>query len=285
VPKNSFNLGHDLGFHTDICALGVALAKVRCGFVPFAEEYNSFHDGVVKMEWVMGPMPNPYRILWKDWGGLFINSLGKEGKPRDDDTWKDETVFVTIDPEKQERVHQSRVKEGRAREWLRYRLEDGLVMAIAHEEAADIAHEEAADIAHEEAADIAAQAGSTPARLPTYKDNKDIAFEELQKPTMDKTEIDQMFDLFCRIFRWLPAERATLDQIANHEWFGDRNRRQHHASWDHSHPENNNNKNNDKTRTTTRRTTRTMTTSQGRVPQALPGTCRNPTDVEEIGAG
>jgi hypothetical protein len=75
---------------------------------------------------------------------------------------------------------------------------------------------------------IAAQVAANPRVLPAEEgceaEDEDVE-DDLKHYIMDKTEIAQMSDLLMRIFKWHPEQRATLDRIANHEWFGNRNRR------------------------------------------------------------
>jgi serine/threonine protein kinase len=213
APENTFWLDEKLGFHSDIWALGVAVAQVRCGFVPFAdEEYDNLLEGIRKMECIVGPLPEPYRSIWRKWNGPFINCQDEHGETRDDDSWKDESVLATVDTLEQESTLRSRVRWGRAPNYLHYRLQAGLIQNLNAEEAAD----------------IAAQAASNPALLPLYKWGEDciqLTFHDQVKYTMTGPEVDQLFDLLLSIFQWHPEKRATIDQVANHAWFGDRNRR------------------------------------------------------------
>lgn len=41
---------------------------------------------------------------------------------------------------------------------------------------------------------------------------------------MEKPEAKQMFDLLSSIFKWHPEQRATLTDMLNDEWFGERGR-------------------------------------------------------------
>jgi len=212
APEEVFEQGNLLGFHTDIWALGVTIAKLRCGFAPFAdEEYDDFLAGLRKMECIMGPIPNPLRTVWREWKGVFVNCQDENGKTRDDGSWEDESVFATVNTEEQASVEQSRNKEGRPGNYLHYRMHHFGLM----------------DIDHKEADTMAAQAASDPGRLPPYDwQRPPLEYGEKVQHTMEKPEIDQMFSLLNMMFRWNPEQRATLDQIADHEWFGDRSSRQ-----------------------------------------------------------
>ncbi|KAK4154916.1 kinase-like domain-containing protein [Chaetomidium leptoderma] len=213
-PEDIFRRDGDLGFHTDIWALGVAIAKVRCGFTPFADEqHDTLLEGLGKMECVMGPMPEPYRSIWNKWGGVFVNCQDENHGTREDGCWKDESVLATVYTDKEECARRSRIKEGRSPNYLHYRLQTGDMMQIDEEEAAD----------------IAAQAAANSHRLPAYtwgEDSRQLKYEEQIQYTMTDVEIKQMFDLFLKMFQWHPEQRATLDQVANHEWFGGRSRPQ-----------------------------------------------------------
>ncbi|KAK4236837.1 kinase-like domain-containing protein [Achaetomium macrosporum] len=210
APEEVLELYDSLGFHTDVWALGVAIARVRLGYTPFANEHDGFLDGVEKLECVMGPMPNPYRTVWKSWNGIFVNCRNDAGEPLEDDSWKDESVFATLDTKRYEETQRNRIGEGRPGHFLHYRMHHPNMMCISKQDAKN----------------IAAQAAANPRVLPAYDwEAEDPRVEDEVNYMMDKPEIAQMFDLLMRIFKWHPKQRATLDQIANHEWFGDRNRR------------------------------------------------------------
>jgi serine/threonine protein kinase len=224
APEEMLGVGRNLGFHTDVWALGVTIAKVRWGMLPFAldgHDHDTILKGVRQMERIMGSMPQPYRTAWKDRGGEFVNCRDQQGNPLNDDSWKDEAVLATVNPEAEELVRREREENGRSLFPLRYRLEGRLIMNIDDEEARS----------------ITAQAAANPGRLPTYRreEEDDDVEGEVQdasytpftpyEHSMPEDEINLMLNLFLKIFRWHPNERATLDQIANHEWFGDRNRR------------------------------------------------------------
>lgn len=219
APEEVFEQGQLLGFPTDIWALGVTIAKLRCGFAPFAdEEYDDFLAGLGKMECVMGPIPNPLRTVWKEWNGVFVNCQDENGETRDDGSWEDEAVFATVNAKEQARVEQSRHRKGRPGNYLHYRMHHFGMMSIDQGEADT----------------MAAQAASDPGRLPPYDWRRPpLEYGEKIQYTMDKAEIDQMFNLFSMMFQWHPEQRATLDQIANHEWFGGRSRRQSEAPLPH----------------------------------------------------
>ncbi|KAK4039468.1 kinase-like domain-containing protein [Parachaetomium inaequale] len=215
APEALFSLDNDLGFHSDVWSLGVTIAKVRCGLTPFADErYDTMLEGLEKMESILGPLPEPYRSIWKGWDGVFVNCQDENGGLRqDDDSWKDESVPATVCTESEESTRQARVMEGRHPNHLQL----GLIMHIDDEEAAD----------------IAAQAASNPGRLPAYKYGQEahrLSYEQQVRYTMTDAEIKQLFDFFLAIFTWHPEERPTLNQIAGHEWFGDRHRRRQLAA-------------------------------------------------------
>jgi serine/threonine protein kinase len=212
APEELLEQDQFLGFGTDIWALGVTITKVRLGYTPFACDTDDLLKGVEKLECIIAPMPNPYRTAWKEWNYSFVNCLDAEGQMRDDDSWKDETVFATIDALDEEEVQRDRVEEIGVGNYLEYRMNRTLIMCIDDKEAAD----------------IAAQAESNPRRLPSFKptseENPPPEYEDVVKYKMDKPEIKQMFDLLLSIFKWQPDQRASLDDILDHDWFGQRNR-------------------------------------------------------------
>jgi serine/threonine protein kinase len=55
-------------------------------------------------------------------------------------------------------------------------------------------------------------------------------YKRLVKYYLPEAELTQMFDLLMKIFRWHPQDRTTIDQIADHEWFGDRSKQKQAAT-------------------------------------------------------
>jgi serine/threonine protein kinase len=234
APEEFFEVeGYHLGFPADVWALGVSIARVRYDILPFIEglefpyevDEMDFFFGIAKMERFMGPVPHPYRMLWKadckvtfeppsdldeydEREGPLANDILPEGGVTyladDSKGWNDETVLTTIE-------------EGG--KWIRPLLSilrDDLEM----------------DITYKQGADIAAQAAANPGRLPAFKpvldeddwDDEDDGQVSLVQweYRMPDAEAEQLLHLFSQIFRWHPEQRATLDQIAHHEWFGKR---------------------------------------------------------------
>ncbi|GAB1311980.1 hypothetical protein MFIFM68171_02190 [Madurella fahalii] len=74
--------------------------------------------------------------------------------------------------------------------------------------------------------DMVEQAVSNPDRLPSYPDwaiSTAPQDDFLLKYPMAETDMNQLFDLYQKIFRWQPEERAPIDEIAEHTFFGTRN--------------------------------------------------------------
>ncbi|KAL2015400.1 hypothetical protein VTK56DRAFT_5538 [Thermocarpiscus australiensis] len=219
APEDIFERDEALGFHTDIWALGCTITKVRLGFMPFAGEADDVLSAVKKMESIMGPMPYPYRSVWKNWDGEFVNCQRKGEQDDQAVSWEDETVCATLDNQMQEQIRRSRIEEVGVWNHLEYRLHRGLAMIIDKDEAED----------------IAAQAEANPLRLPSYKR---LAEGEMFRHPFDKQihfklaepEREQMRDLLFKIFHWQPEQRAKLEEILEHEWFGRRNQEHQPAS-------------------------------------------------------
>ncbi|EAQ88771.1 hypothetical protein CHGG_05390 [Chaetomium globosum CBS 148.51] len=215
APEELFGQYDRLGIHTDIWALGVALTKVRIGVEPFADDlYNTPMDALQAMERIMGPLPEPYRSIWKDLDKVFINSQDEEGSPLgDDDSWKDESVMATVHTLDEQSSCKERFEERGHAHFLGFCMRSPRVMRITEQEAAKITNLAAAD----------------PGQMPGFSltsDQRGLKYEEQVQYQMPMDELDQMLNLLLKIFRWQPKDRAALDQIANHEWFGDRNKRQ-----------------------------------------------------------
>jgi serine/threonine protein kinase len=240
APEAVFRMDYSMGFPSDVWALGVSISQVRRSILPFATVESGFYPfeidnvsrfkGVANMERTMGPIPQPYRAVWRKWWEIMFavwkhhKDMFANPEPLSDESWNNETVLTTtMDPREEESTQSREIQEGRSFSWLEHCWHRELMM----------------DIVPEQAADIAAQAAANPDRLPTYKPLNEIDgcetqrggvwFEWLVKHRIPDTEVEQVIDLLLQIFRWHPEQRATLDQIANHEWFGDRNLRRRPA--------------------------------------------------------
>jgi serine/threonine protein kinase len=236
APEAVFSMPRSMGIQSDVWALGVTISEVRRGILPFAEAEGGFYPfvtdcvnrfkGVSHMERVMGPIPQPYRALWRGrWEDTFAawkhhKDMFANPEPLSDEDWSDETVFTTtMDPHEEYYIRKTEIQEGRSLSWLEYRWHRERPMSIVPEQAED----------------IATQAAANPDRLPTYRQLREIdgydspgggvLFDWLVKHKIPGPEVEQMIDLFLQIFRWHPEQRATLDHIANHEWFEHRNLR------------------------------------------------------------
>ncbi|KAH6627435.1 kinase-like domain-containing protein [Chaetomium tenue] len=212
APEEIFGWHDGLGIHRDIWALGVALTKVRTGLEPFDD--RSPMQALQTMERIIGPLQAPYRSLWKDLNNEFVNARDEEGNPLGDgDSWKDESVMVTVPTRYEEASRKERLKERGHPNLLGFCMRSPCATFITQPEADKIADLAAAD----------------PGRMPgfiTRFEQGTFDYKEQFTYTMPMDEVDQLLDLLMKIFRWRPEDRATLDQIANHEWFGDRNKRQ-----------------------------------------------------------
>jgi serine/threonine protein kinase len=62
--------GVELGFATDIWALGATLSDVRHGIMPFFLRSHCQHDYCKRIEEVLGPLPAPYRSLMRNHDGV-----------------------------------------------------------------------------------------------------------------------------------------------------------------------------------------------------------------------
>ncbi|KAK3296459.1 kinase-like domain-containing protein [Chaetomium fimeti] len=216
-PELLFNRHDALGFHSDVWALGVTLLQVRVGMQPFDQHDEEDPLEVLEcMERTVGPIQEPYRSIWRGMDGKFVNSRDENGEPLDDDSWKDESLMATVSTEDEERYRRTIFRECGSSNMLHYCMRMPNPMSLIKEEAAEITNKAAAD----------------PGRMPGWEDRKKSTPDSRPKGVqhvIPKEEVDQLFDLLLKIFRWQTAERATLDEIANHEWFGGRNWSQGHV--------------------------------------------------------
>ncbi|KAK4108974.1 kinase-like protein, partial [Canariomyces notabilis] len=214
-PEGLFALDQLLGFHSDIWSLGCTMLQVRLGFLPFGTFLDSFLEQIEGLEWVLGPLPNPYRKVWKEWDGVFVNhDEESEDCDSDDDSWKDdETVLATVptyqklelEQERAEKLEKERGEKVGDGNWLKYLMLKGHEMAVNKSKAAE----------------IAAKAQASPHLLPSFepKSERELYRGDGYRYTMTRDEFEQLHDLCQKIFQWQPEQRATLDTILAHEWF------------------------------------------------------------------
>ncbi len=210
APEDLFEQDDLIGFPTDLWALAASLCEVRRGFTPFASAAGSHGppDAVEMMETTLGPMPDPYRTVWWKWGFDFLN-CPPDGDDREG--WRDPSTLVSVRAAVHRYNETARAADGLPGNYLHWRLCQLVQSKVSKHEGADMVAQWAAD----------------PSRLPRNDRDRgeEVDYEDILRHTMPRDEADKFFDLLCGIFRWLPKERASLDEIARHEWFGDRDAR------------------------------------------------------------
>ena len=219
-PESLFLQYGALGFHSDIWALGVVLCEVRLAIEPISENdpYTSPGlEALLNMERIMGPLPEPYRSIFKEWDGKFVNSVDEKGEPLTDDSWKDESVMATLRRPGEETLLESLIRYHGHPNMLKSLMRSARHMVITDKEATHITNQAAAD----------------PSRMPGTSgilDEDEYSSEDELDYYLPVAELEQMYDLLIKIFRWHPQDRATIDQIADHKWFGDRNKQNRAAT-------------------------------------------------------
>ncbi|KAK3374640.1 kinase-like domain-containing protein, partial [Podospora didyma] len=208
APEATFKLEGKLTPASDIWSLAICFLKIRLGFEPFKSRGLTNQEGLINMETIVGPLPRPYREKWRGWEAEFMNCT-HDNPDECEICLADETQHVTIPTELLKKNGASRFKEHQTEDFLLYRLRCPQYTLIDEDKYLR----------------IMAQDYKTTGRLPTCSnDVKDR--DNLLMYTMENDEADQLYDLLKKVFKWMPEERASLDEIINHEWFGGRYQKQ-----------------------------------------------------------
>ncbi|KAK3334184.1 kinase-like domain-containing protein [Cercophora scortea] len=185
-----------LGVAADVWALASTICEVGLGHLPFdaSEEFELVKD----MEAVMGPLPQKYRPVWKDWELPFANG--------EDDL----SLPVTIGSDQEAVLRQSRARYGKPTHVLQFIArggwQDGLPMCITQQQADEILEQY--------------RRGS--GMLPGFKEDEDSFGMGIRKH-MSEAEGDMLVDLVMSVFKWDAKERASTTDLLNHPWFEGRN--------------------------------------------------------------
>jgi len=217
APEILLDLDAPLGVGADIWALACSIAKVRSGETPFGGGVTGI-TGI--LESMLGRMSE---ALCRAWDKLELSSDGDIVVPEGVDP---STVPHTISLAQMRRM---------ADEWEeRYGSRDCLEAIVGRLEivskpvwrthVADDGHEAGRDAADGEGPD--GDGGSTAERDAVPDDDADdgeadweYADASLQVP---KEELPVLCDLLRSMVQYLPEDRASMDQIMQHEWFGHR---------------------------------------------------------------
>lgn len=188
------------GFANDVWAMMGTILVVRTGNKrPQIEDYIGPESVLSFCEFVDGPMPQNYRVRWKEIGQKFKNDEN------------DLTLPATLEAD----FYHSRIR--RLKE-----ANDGILdymkEYVGDDEHSTYATQEYWDrLAKEEEYKAT---GLLPRwTQPGELDNDGIWY------TLDADEVAQLTDLCNFVYKWQPEDRASTKQILDHPWFGDRNKR------------------------------------------------------------
>ena len=209
-PEALFGSFQDMvGPAADVWALACTISKTRLGYVPFGDLGSHFLDLLKSMETNLGPLPRPYRDVFRAWDaedkGITIEELGEESD--------DLTVSVLVNDKLETSLRKRRYDErGGTGMHMHYLMLGTFPLCLETFEAQNI---------YEQAL-VLSQKQENVGTLPKYKPSHDagmLRHWQLYKYKMTRTEADELLDLFKKVFVWDPAERATAAELLEHPWF------------------------------------------------------------------
>lgn len=179
APETFIDKCGDLGFGSDLWALGCTICQVRVGSEPFFDVGDIWY--LMKYwENLNGPLPEPYRT-----------SLAED-------------VEIPEDPEQYVSTDLEEIEELKQEHLRRTGVTGSLHNILLVERRFQIPLREG-----EEPSPPPPPTSSTRGRMHVEPGHKIVALE------MSRREASQLMDLFKRIFAWKPSERIPADEILN----------------------------------------------------------------------
>lgn len=236
-PEERFHQRSLLGPASDIWALGCVILQLAFNVHPFAALNLECGDDdntiAAKFEEIMGPMPEPYRQVYKEEHREMAKwRCFNEAVAESDKTGEEYITAVEDWKTKQLAERRAKIKAGECQlnlgqEWFRKMLQRTNYMAITSQERDGMIQQYESSRRSQLQKDK--KGGKKMVQLPYDEGRKngklpDCDDEDNIQLRMDDEEAEKMFDLCMSIFRWMPEDRATIEQVLEHPWFEGRNR-------------------------------------------------------------
>ncbi|KAK3353920.1 kinase-like domain-containing protein [Lasiosphaeria hispida] len=198
-PEDIFQRS-SMGFASDIWSLGCTISQIRLSHLPFHEDAD-VDETIGEMEATIGPLPLLYRDSWKhEFQYDFANDEFDESLP----------VYRTVHGF--EMAREERVSINDSGNLLEFSLKQPRVTVLTPAMMEHISKQ------------LFQATGVLPQYSPTLGELlAHLPFHERFQYRLSKEEAAQLFDLLIGIFKWLPEDRLSTEQIVNHPWFGYRN--------------------------------------------------------------
>ncbi len=185
--------GVDLGFGTDVWALGCAIYRLRARSAPFP--FCDDTSIIENIEEAIGPMPDPFRSAYIAQGfGVYNDQLG-EGEP----------LTVSISTEDYQENREFRLKICGSPEFLRYKLSRASCWFPDSPEACQD------------------KKTGDPKLLPPGPPWKPDE-QKLWEYHIPQDENIVLCDLLMQIFKYYPDKRAKPHALLDHKWFDEHGR-------------------------------------------------------------
>ncbi|KAK3494193.1 kinase-like domain-containing protein [Neurospora hispaniola] len=240
-PEERFRQRELLGPSSDIWALGCCILNLALNFTPFAHIEEGDDDDVhaAKMEDLMGPMPEPFRAVYKEehkqqpkWRCFNVDVANSD--EIQDGELKPITEVPPIRPsigveEKNRMEAVVKAETSKKSECVMRPGQDKLMRRMMAETGFSLTKEEVEEMTKQwelwQQKSKDKKVGQQ--QLPFSEERRkgmNPDYDRYVRFTPDKNEVDELFDLLGSIFKWHPKDRATIEQVLNHPWFEGRNR-------------------------------------------------------------
>jgi len=203
APEDILGMAGQIGPAADVWSLAATLCKIRAGVLPFETLEENIDRYIENIEAVIGPLPKPYRVK--------LMELQQKGCSQEVEDFKfdveDESKFARLAPGTEELFRPRIMKEEGVDNMLKYRI-------VTDKSAGKRAKAEK----------ILLQEYKPGGPLPLYgaKMGGYIRKKDAYSYRIDQEEVEELFDLVMKMFRWNPAERLSAKEILTHPWFGGR---------------------------------------------------------------
>ncbi|KAK1778714.1 serine/threonine protein kinase [Copromyces sp. CBS 386.78] len=207
-PEDLCRIQELIGIKSDIWSCAAAMFEIRMGFPPFGTNNNA-PSAIPSMERSMGPVPPPFRGVCLEWER---NSI--EDKEELQEKEKSETSWITTTAKRNAEARKNYLRMRGAEDFLKFRM----------------LMDRSMDLTPEQAANVVIQAerfqGQLPMWTPVPEPERHYLFRRtFLKYQVPREEIDVFWDMVMTVFKWKPEERATIEEVMQHPWFGDRKER------------------------------------------------------------
>ena len=204
-PEDLCRIQELIGIKSDIWSCAASMFEIRMGFPPFGADNNA-PLAIPGMERSMGPVPPPFRAVCLEWQRTFIEDESELAEKENS-----ETSWITTTAKRNAETRKNYLHLRGTEDFLKFRMLTDRTMMLTPEQAAN----------------VVIQAERFPGQLPMWTPvpapEKHYQHRRTYlKYQVPREEIDVFWDMVMSVFKWKPEERATIEELMEHPWFGDR---------------------------------------------------------------